>query len=116
MVDVDVERETAVRRYYESLDTHDYDGLALVLAPDFSHHRPDRTIDGRDRFVRFMREERPLTDTTHRVDDLLISDDRTRIAARGRLFDADGAHLFGFVDVHEFAPTGTIARTDTYTR
>jgi len=56
------------RAYYDALDAGEYDRLASLLAPEFVQRRPDRTFEGRDRFVAFMRDERPNTDTTHAVD------------------------------------------------
>ena len=101
------------RAYYRALDEDDYDLLAALLDAAFVHDRPDRTIEGRQRFVRFMREERPQTDTTHPVD-AVFTDDET-VAVRGRLLDADGERIVGFVDVFEFT-AGRIARIETYTQ
>lgn len=58
----------AARRYYECLDDDAYDDLRDLLDPDFKHLRPDRVIEGRDRFVSFMAEDRPRMDTVHAVD------------------------------------------------
>lgn len=116
------------RAYYRAIDDGDYDLLGSLLAADFVHDRPDRTIEGRERFVRFMREERPQTDTTHPVDTVFADDggepdgtgrsSRRRadgtVAVRGRLLDADGDPIAGFVDVFSFA-TGRIDRIETYT-
>lgn len=60
--------ERLVRAYYEAIDADEYDRLAALLDSRFVHYRPDRTIDGRDRFVTFMREERPDKNTTHVVE------------------------------------------------
>ncbi|MGB9951751.1 nuclear transport factor 2 family protein [Haloarcula marismortui] len=116
------------RAYYDAIDGDDYDQLASLLTPSFVHDRPDRTIDGRDQFVQFMREGRPQTDTTHPLDGLYcrqkdsaaesIDGDDTATAeviARGRLLDADGERIVGFVDVFTFAG-GDIERIETYTR
>ncbi|KAA9399334.1 nuclear transport factor 2 family protein [Haloarcula sp. CBA1130] len=115
------------RTYYDALDGDDYDQLASLLAPSFVHDRPDQTIEGREGFVRFMREERPQTDTTHPLDGLYCrredgtaeqTDGESTVAevvARGRLLDADGERIVGFVDVFTF--TGDdIERIETYTR
>lgn len=107
--------ETA-RGYYRALDTHSYDDLTDLLHAEFTQYRPDRTLAGRDRFVRFMREQRPTADTTHDVSTILTTDDGTGVAARGRLLDADGEEMIEFVDVHEFSDDGTIATIRTYTR
>ena len=114
------------RAYYDAIDGDDYDQLASLLAPSFVHDRPDRTIEGRDRFVQFMRAERPQTDTTHPLDGLYCQqknsvgeppdgDDTATVVARGRLLDADGERIVGFVDVFTFAGDD-IERIETYTR
>lgn len=101
------------RAYYGAVDNDDYDLLASLLDGAFVHDRPDRTIEGRERFVQFMRSERPQTGTTHPVDDVYRHD--TGVAVRGRLLDADGDTIVGFVDVFEFCDGG-IRRIETYTR
>jgi len=101
------------RAYYRAIDEDDYDLLTALLAEGFVHDRPDQTIEGRERFVRFMREERPQTDTTHPVDRVYRDEDE--VAVRGRLLGVDGERIVGFVDVFTFAD-GRVARIDTYTR
>ncbi|MFC6615775.1 nuclear transport factor 2 family protein [Halopenitus salinus] len=104
--------ERLVRRYYAHIDAGDYEALAALLDPAFVHDRPDRTLDGRDRFVAFMRDERPMTDTEHVVDAVYANgSDR---AARGRLLDADGEVLFAFLDVFSIG-TDRIESLRTYT-
>jgi ketosteroid isomerase-like protein len=111
-----------VERYYEAVDAMDADGLAAVLAADFRQDRPDRTIEGRERFVEFMIEERPRTDTVHAVDTLFLpevegeEDARGReVAAHGRLFGEDGEELFAFVDLFT-VDEGKIVDLRTFTR
>ena len=101
------------RAYYRAIDRDDYDLLAALLSEAFVHDRPDRTIEGREQFVRFMREERPQTDTAHPVEQVYRSDGG--VAVRGRLLDADREPIVGFVDAFEFAE-GRIERIETYTR
>jgi len=91
-----------VRAYYDALDTGDYDRLATLLAPEFVQRRPDRTFEGRGRFVAFMRDERPMTDTSHAVDAVPRWSRRRRprpaarrrrrrgVRVRGRFSVADG--------------------------
>jgi len=86
-----------VRAYYDALDAGEYDRLAALLDPGFVQRRPDRTFEGRDRFVAFMRDERPMTDTTHAVD--AVFPKGPGVAVRGRLLDAEGDEVFAFVDV-----------------
>ena len=102
-----------VRRYYEALDDHAYDDLEVILAPSFVQVRPDRTFEGRDAFVRFMRDERPMTETTHEL--VAVFGIEERVAAQGRLLDGDGQAVFTFAD-HFRIEDGRIARLETYTR
>lgn len=120
------------RAYYRALDEADYEALADLLAPSFVQERPDLTLEGRDRFCTFMREERPRTDTTHEVDAIYVrggedgdgeiasrersgADDPTEVAVRGRLLTADGDRLVRFVDVFTVGDAG-FRRLDTYTQ
>lgn len=103
------------RGYYRSIDVGDYEALAALLAPEFTHLRGDRTIEGREAFVRFMAEERPETDTTHEVDAVYRAEEGREVAVRGRLLHADGSAWFEFVDVFD-VPRHSIERLLTYTR
>ena len=122
--------EATARAYYRAIDAAAYDDLSALLAPEFVHDRPDRTLSGRDEFVRFMRENRPRTDTTHQVETVYVESGAGdggdlggdavagEIAVRGRLLDDDGKELFGFVDVFEFASVdaaAAVAHLTTYT-
>ena len=109
------------RDYYRALDDGEYDLLTDILAPEFVHFRPDRTIEGRDRFVQFMREERPLKDTSHPVDAVYTRADGEpgdetppEVAVRGRLLKADGSRLTSFLDVFTF-DGDEITELQTYT-
>jgi ketosteroid isomerase-like protein len=113
------------RAYYEAIDAAAYDRLRGLLAEGFVQERPDRTLEGADRFVRFMREERPSTDTTHPVDGVYRRDSGgvtgsgeadagPEVAVRGRLLTADGTELTGFVDVFSFEDERMV-RLRTYT-
>ncbi|UPW01435.1 nuclear transport factor 2 family protein [Halorussus gelatinilyticus] len=119
--------ETA-RAYYDAIDAGDYDRFADLLAPGVVHERPDRTIEGRDTLVGFMRDDRPNEDTSHEVRTVFAASDG--VAVEGRLLDADGAPMFAFVDSFDVedrpdeseADAGrdggrpSIARIRTYTR
>ncbi|MFB6266842.1 MAG: nuclear transport factor 2 family protein [Halodesulfurarchaeum sp.] len=85
------------RRYYACLDEGRYEALEEVLAPEFVHHRSDRRLEGRDRFVSFMRDERPRTDTEHAIETIYTGPGG--VAVRGRLLLPDGSEWFEFVDV-----------------
>lgn len=106
------DRVETARTYYRSLDEHDYETLRSVLTDSFVHERPDMTIEGRDRFVAFMREERPQTDTTHPVD--AIYEAPSGLAVEGRLLSSEGNRITAFVDVLTFEDD-QIDRITTYT-
>ena len=108
----DVQPPELARAYYRAIDAGDYDALADLLAPHFVHERPDRTLDGRDRFVAFVRDERPRTDTAHEIDAVFEGSDG--VAVRGRLLTADGDELFAFVDAFD-VEGGELVGLTTYT-
>ena len=103
--------EELAREYYRAIDEDEYDALAAVLAPDFVQERGDMTLDGRDRFVSFMREGRPERDTEHVVE--TIYSGPTGVAVNGRLLHADGREWFEFVDVFDVGDR--LERLVTYT-
>lgn len=109
--------ESLARRYYSAIDRSDYAALEELLAPTFVHERPDRTLEGADRFVQFMREERPRTDTSHAIDALYRNEEA--VAVRGRLLggenQTEGERIFGFVDVFSFE-ADRVESIRTYTR
>lgn len=127
-----------VHRYYRALDAHEYAVLEGLLHPEFRQRRPDRVLEGRDRFVAFMRDERPRTDTTHDLlrtlapatsstverssghGDVTREESTAVLAVVGRLVGAEGDAILEFVDVHELdasARSGPrLRRLDTYTR
>jgi len=101
------------RAYYESIDAGNYGRLRGLLAEGFVQQRPDLRLEGADRFVAFMREERPETDTVHAVDEVYTSDDG--VAVRGRLLQADGSEWFAFLDCFD-VEDDRLAALETYTR
>jgi ketosteroid isomerase-like protein len=90
------------RDYYHALDTDDYELLADVVASEFVHERPDMTLSGRERFVRFMRDERPQKETSHPIDALYEQRDGSEVVVRGRLLATDESLITRFVDVFSF--------------
>ncbi len=103
--------EQLAREYYRAIDEDDYDDLAAVLAADFVQERGDMTLDGREAFVSFMRDERPEKDTEHVVE--TVYSGPTGVAVRGRLLRASGEEWFEFVDVFDVGET--LERLVTYT-
>jgi ketosteroid isomerase-like protein len=71
------------------------------------------TLDGRERFVRFMREQRPATETTHPIEQIYRANEG-ELAVRGRLVAGSGETITGFVDVFSF-DADRISRIQTYT-
>jgi ketosteroid isomerase-like protein len=112
--DDDRGRQASARAYYRALDDGDYDLLGDLLDPEFVHERPDVTIQPRERFVRFMREERPMTDTSHPIDAVYTQAEGREVAVRGRLLGPDGDRLTRFVDVFSF-DGGKIVQVRTFT-
>jgi len=111
--------EEIVRGYYDALDRHAYERLRALLAPEFVHERPDVTLEGRERFVTFMRDERPETATSHPIEAIYAAEScgdgpGEEYAARGRLVADDGDLLTGFVDVFTLED-GQIVELRTYT-
>ncbi|WP_276260417.1 nuclear transport factor 2 family protein [Haloglomus litoreum] len=118
------------RDYYRTIDEGAYGELRDLLADAFVQRRPDRTLEGADRFVRFMREERPETDTTHVVERVYRADPRDDgdgasgpigdvdadryVAVEGRLERANGEQWFRFVDTFAVVD-GRLATLRTYT-
>lgn len=107
------DRETLTRAYYRALDDHEYERLRSILSPEFVQQRPDRTFEGRDHFVQFMREERPQNDTSHPIDSVYSAAEG--MAVEGRLLDADGECIAAFVDIFAFEG-GSISEIRTYTK
>ena len=107
--------ETTARGYYEAIDGGDYETFANLLAPEVVHRRPDRSVEGRETLVEFMRDGRPNKETAHEIDRVYPGGEDGDVAVEGRLLDADGAELFGFVDCFAFE-NGRIAEIRTYTR
>ncbi len=108
-----MDSEVVARAYYDALDAHDYETFAGLLAPDVVHDRPDRTIEGRDTLVGFMRDDRPDKETTHEIERL--SENGATTVAAGRLLDSDGELLFEFEDEFSISD-GRITAIETQTR
>ncbi|KAB1198022.1 MULTISPECIES: nuclear transport factor 2 family protein [Haloferax] len=86
------------RQYYTAIDEHGYESLRDILDPDFVQRRGDMTLDGREAFVSFMRDDRPQKDTIHVIDRYIQSKSDDEIVVRGHLEDSTGNELFVFLD------------------
>lgn len=129
-IDSRTDSTTLAREYYQALDNHDYETLESLLAAEFAHQRPDMTLEGRERFVQFMRSERPNTETSHAIDGVYETsadgmyetsiegayenDATEQRVVRGRLLDEHDEQIVGFVDVFWVADE-RIQRLRTYT-
>ena len=108
-----MDRRDLARAYYDAIDDGEYDRLRGLLADDLRQDRGDRTFESADAFVRFMREDRPDTATTHVVETMYEASDG--VAVEGELQRADGSVMFRFVDTFRFGD-GKLRRLETYTR
>ena len=107
--------EATALAYYEAIDAGDYEAFADLLAPEVVHDRPDRTIEGKETLVGFMRDDRPNRDTSHEVLASFEKREGDAVAVEGRLLDSDGDEMFGFVDAFSLRE-GRIVEIRTYTR
>ena len=103
------------RQYYTAIDEHGYEMLRDILDPEFVQHRGDMTLDGREEFVSFMRDDRPQKDTTHVIDRYIQSKSDDEIVVRGHLEDSAGDEMFVFLDRFR-TRDGKIAELKTFTR
>ncbi|PSP55694.1 ketosteroid isomerase [Halobacteriales archaeon QS_1_67_19] len=106
----------AVREYYDLVDAEEYEALFSLFADDVTYERPGQpSLSGIAEFRAFYREDRPLSDGVHEVDELVVEGDT--VAVRGRFAGAkDGEDLqFGFADFHRFDDAGKITERWTYT-
>lgn len=110
-----MDHAAVVRAYYSALDEHDYSALSDLLDPAFVHDRPDQTLEGREAFVSFMRDDRPNKETSHELDAMYENEDRTELVVRGHLLDTDGERLFEFVDIHR-VEDGVVTELRTFAR
>lgn len=108
--------EGLVRGYYRAIDAGEYEDLSRLLTPRFRQVRSDMTIEGRQAFVQFMRDERPETATRHEVEAVYLDETERApgVAEQGRLYRPGGSVGFGFVDVFECADD-RLDRLVTYT-
>jgi ketosteroid isomerase-like protein len=107
-----MDAEALARGYYEAIDEGEYERLRELLDPHFVQERSDRTFEGRDEFVSFMRDDRPETDTTHEVEHVTTESDR--VVVEGVLRRANGDLWFRFADAFAIED-GRLASLRTYT-
>lgn len=111
--------EEKVHEYYDAIDEKRFDELGDILDPEVVHYRPSGTLEGREEFVEFMRNERPTEETTHKVDGFYgtgpkAADGREAVATGRVVSDEDDETLFDFLDLFVFEG-GKIKKIRTYT-
>ena len=108
--------EESIRSYYEYVDAEAYGKLFELFAEDIVYERPGHpNLNGMVEFREFYRDDRPIGESNHTVDD--VYRDGNTVVVRGR-FDGtlDGGSVsFGFADLHEFDEEGKIHHRWTYT-
>jgi len=107
--------ESVVRSYYEYVDAGRYEDLVACFAPGIRYERPGQEpIEGREELRSFYLEQRPLSDGTHELHDVVV--DGSTVAVRGTFSgEQNGERVeFGFADVHELE-NGEIIRRYTFT-
>lgn len=99
--------EETVHKYYDTIDEKRFDEIGDVLDSEVVHYRPGGTLEGREEFVEFMREERPTKETTHKVDGFYgtgpkVADGREVVAVGRVVSDENDETLFDFLDLFVF--------------
>jgi ketosteroid isomerase-like protein len=111
-----VSQTETVRAYYSHVDASKTDALVALFAPDVVYDRPGQAaIRGRAALRAFYEDDRPLSDGSHELDQV-VADGRT-VAVRGRFEGRQAGESvgFGFADFHEFDDEGLITRRTTFT-
>jgi ketosteroid isomerase-like protein len=89
---------------FTTIDAMDWTALRAFFHPEAVYERPGyEPLTGRDRVLRFYREERVIKSGAHRIEGTVIEDDRG--AAWGRITGVrtDGAAFeLAFADVYRF--------------
>lgn len=109
-------QELTLERYYEFIDAEQYTELFELFSDDITYHRPGQPpLEGKAEFERFYREDRPLEDGSHTIEEYIVDGDR--VCVRGRFegtLNGDPVS-FGFADIHQFNDDGVIVERWTYT-
>jgi hypothetical protein len=112
-------RERLVERYFEALDTDEYGLLRDAFSADVRYFFPGvGKLETVDETVRFLAEEKPTTDTDHRIDRVVHVDDLTmcegQVTAEHR---EHGRVRTNFLDLFEFDEgSEEISVVNVYTR
>lgn len=105
-----------LRAYYDAVDDDRIDDLLALFADDVVYDRPgQQPIEGKGELEAFYREDRPLSDGSHAVNDVLLDGDRAAVRGTFAGVQAGERVELGFADVHVFDDDGLIAERYTYT-
>ncbi|MCL9818080.1 nuclear transport factor 2 family protein [Natronocalculus amylovorans] len=92
-----------LEEYYALVDANEYEKMYTLFSDDITYERPgSETIYGKDDFRRFYEKERPLSDGSHSIDQILITENTAAVKGHfsGR---QNGKEVsFGFADFHVF--------------
>jgi hypothetical protein len=105
-----------VRLMFARIDAQHWDGLAELLHPEVVYERPGYpALTGRDRVLRFYREERQVASGRHEVEATLAGDGAAVAwgRMRGRMRDGTDVEV-GFAEVYEIAADGSIRHRRSY--
>ncbi|MFT7840529.1 nuclear transport factor 2 family protein [Saccharothrix sp. BKS2] len=108
--------ETAVRRYYELVDSGDVDGLLDLFAADAEYRRPGYPpLVGREQLARFYGEDRVIRAGRHSVHTVVAAG--TEVAVTGGFAGVlkDGREVdLQFADFFSVAADGLFAGRQTF--
>lgn len=101
--DRDITR-TRIRRLFESIDASDWAGLAELFHPHAVYERPGYApLVGRERVLRFYREERVVASGNHEIDGIVVEPNAGACWGRLRATLKDGSRAdVQFADVYYF--------------
>lgn len=104
-----------VRGMFAAIDAADWEALERCFHPDVVYERPGlEPLVGRDRLLRYYREERPIVRGRHDLEHVVVQDGAGASWGRLEAVLADGTEAAeGFADVYEFAD-GLIRRRRTH--
>jgi len=108
--------ESRVRAYYDHVDDEEYEELFALFDESIVYERPGQDdIRGMEAFRRFYLEERPLTDGSHTIHDVVIDGDTAAVRGTFTGRQGDSRVEFGFADFLVFDEDAQITHRYTYT-
>lgn len=107
---------SAVRRYYELVDSGDIPGLVGLFSPDASYQRPGYPpLVGRQALERFYREQRVIKEGSHVLAMVVAAENDVAVHGEfsGVLHDGQQVAV-RFADFFSVGPDGQFTRRDTF--